>query len=150
MLSVLFNDILHFFEKINQLSFKDKMLLTIFIFICSFLIHFTFKKYNTLNEHLTNVPSNNEFIMFSNKTCPHCSKAKPEFKKLMKDIHNNKKYKTKCKIINEYSNDDRYKYITEYPSFKLYSSDGKKYGYKGKRKVKKFKHFLKKILYIHD
>ena len=150
MLNILCNDILQFFEKINQLSFKDKMLLIIFIFICSFLIHFTFKKYNTLQEHLSNVSNvsnnNNEFIMFTNKTCPHCTSAKPEFKKLMKHVHKNTKYNTKCKIINEYSKDKRYASIGEYPTFKLYTDNGKKYGYKGQRTLKEFKQFLKKIL----
>ena len=115
MLNVLLHDFLRFFEKINQLSFKDKMILTIFIFICAFLIHFGIKKYSTLDEHLSNV-INNEFIMFSNKTCPHCHTAKPEFKRLMKEVNNNNKYKTTCSIVNEYSNDDRYTDIDEYPT----------------------------------
>ena len=84
--------------------------------------------------------------MFSNKTCPHCHTAKPEFKNLMKEVNNNKKYKTTCAIINEYSNDDRYSDINEYPTFKLYSKNKKKYVYKGKRLFKHFKHFLKTIL----
>ena len=145
MLNVLLHDFLRFFEKINQLSFKDKMILTIFIFICAFLIHFGIKKYSTLDEHLSNV-INNEFIMFSNKTCPHCHTAKPEFKRLMKEVNNNNKYKTTCSIVNEYSNDDRYIDIDEYPTFKLYSNTKKKYGYKGKRTFKHFKQFLKSIL----
>jgi thiol-disulfide isomerase/thioredoxin len=145
MLKVLLNDIVQFFEKINQLTFKDKMILIIFIFICAFLIHFGIKKYSTLDEHLTNV-IDNEFIMFSNKTCPHCHTAKPEFKNLMKEVNNNKKYKTTCAIINEYSNDDRYSDINEYPTFKLYSNNKKNYVYKGKRLFKHFKQFLKTIL----
>ena len=152
MLNILGNDILLFFQKINNLTFKDKMLLIILILICSYIVSVFLKKYNTLYSHLNKISNSekvqpyNEFIMYSNKSCPHCKTAKREFKALMKELKHKKNYNTKCKIINKYSKDKRYKSISEYPTFKLYQIDGKKYSYTGKRTVKKFKHFIKSIL----
>ena len=119
------------------------------------MISIFLKKYNMLYTQLhkvsnksikSKVQPHNDFIMFSNRSCPHCKKAKKEFKVLMKELKYKKNYNTKCKIINEYSKDKRYKSITEYPTFKLYQIDGKKYSYTGKRTLKRFKHFLKTIL----
>lgn len=149
MFKELSKDIMSFFNKLNKMSIKDKMMLIILILLCAVVINFVMKKCNIMSEHLTNVSKDTEFVMYSRTTCPHCISAKPEFEKLVKESETNTVYqqkKIKVKIVDENSNDNRYSSISGYPTFKLHKNNGDETSYTGERTFDNFKSFIKKTL----
>jgi thiol-disulfide isomerase/thioredoxin len=100
-------------------------------------------------ESFTDLATPSSFMMFYTDWCPHCTHAKPEFKKIMDNCSSGELNGKKIvvKMINAEENKDmarEYK-VEGYPTL-IFTKDGKNYTYEGNRTEKDMMSYLETML----
>ena len=118
----------------------------LFIIILFMLLN---KPKSSSKENFANLDRTTNFMMFYTDWCPHCQHAKPEFKKVMKNLSNGKLngHKLSVKMINAEENKDlanQYQ-VEGYPTI-IFTKDGKNYTYEGNRTEKDMMSYLETML----
>jgi thiol-disulfide isomerase/thioredoxin len=123
--------------------------ITIAIFILLFLYLYNSPAIVSKKESFANLETPSSFMMFYTDWCPHCTHAKPEFKKVMEKCSSGELNGKKIvvKMINAEENKDlarEYK-VEGYPTL-IFTKDGKNYTYEGNRTEKDMMSYLETML----
>jgi thiol-disulfide isomerase/thioredoxin len=97
---------------------------------------YIYRQYNKPKEHFAQLSKQADFMMFYADWCPHCTHAKPEFKKVMDKLSSGELngHKINVKMINAEENKELAKQfkVDGYPTLIL-KMDDKTYTYEGNR-----------------
>jgi thiol-disulfide isomerase/thioredoxin len=141
-------------QKITNL-FKSIPTYMLFGIVITVIILVLLYLYNTpssnkqKSETFSNLETPTSFMMFYTDWCPHCTHAKPEFKKVMDNCASGEinGKKIVVKMINAEENKDmarEYK-VEGYPTL-IFTRDGKNYTYEGNRTEKDMMSYLETML----
>jgi thiol-disulfide isomerase/thioredoxin len=141
-------------QKISSLykSIPKNILLAILAIIIILLVMYMYNvpsMINTKKETFTSLEKPSSFMMFYTDWCPHCTHAKPEFKKVMDKCSsgelNGKKIVVKMinaeedkELVKEYK-------VEGYPTL-IFTRDGKNYTYEGNRTSADMMSYLETML----
>ena len=141
-------------QKISSLykSIPKNILLGILAIIILLLVMYMYNvpsMINTKKETFTSLEKPSSFMMFYTDWCPHCTHAKPEFKKVMDKCSsgelNGKKIVVKMinaeedkELVKEYK-------VEGYPTL-IFTRDGKNYTYEGNRTSADMMSYLETML----